>query len=183
MKDAVRDFAAKDVPAIIFDLRGNRGGIGVMANAIAGTLTDKEFSIGTMKTRASTMKFLAYPQAPRYNGKVVILADEGSISTSEIMAAGLQEAGRATIIGRRTAGMVLPSQVVTLPDGGRLQFVFGDFRTPKGVFLEGRGVLPDVAVPVTPASLTASPSGDPILDAALDFLKNTKTPFAKETAK
>ncbi|MBC8140645.1 MAG: hypothetical protein H7Y38_04310 [Armatimonadetes bacterium] len=178
VKDAVTDFAAKGAPAIIFDLRGNRGGLGVMANSIAGTLTAKEFNLGTMKTREMAQKFPVVPQSPRFAGKVVILVDEGSVSTSEIMAGGLQEAGRATVIGRQTAGAVLPSQIVTLPDGGRLQFVFGDFRTPKGVLLEGRGVTPDITVPLSPALLAASASGDPVLDAALNFLN---TPIVKET--
>jgi len=178
VKDAVQGFAAQKAPAIIFDLRGNRGGIGVMANAIAGTLTDKPFSLGTMKMRQSSQTFPAVPQAPRYTGKVVILTDEGSVSTSEIMAGGLQEAKRATVIGRPTAGMVLPSQIITLPDGGRLQFVFGDFRTPKGVLLERRGVTPDITVALTSATLAASVSGDPVLDAALNFLNPTPT---KET--
>ena len=184
VKDAVRDFAAKDAPAIIFDLRGNPGGIGAMAGAIAGTFSKAQVSLGTMKMRTASMKFLAYPQSPRYTGKIVILTDESSISTSEIMAGGLQESGRATVIGRRTAGMVLPSQIVTLPDGGRLQYVVGDFRTPKGVFLEGRGVSPDITVLLTPETLTASPSGDPVLDAAIQFINtNTKNTTADTAAK
>ena len=175
VKDAIRGFAAAKASAIIIDLRGNRGGVGVMASGIAGTLLAKETSIGTMRTRASTLTFTAYPQDPVYTGRVVILTDEGSISTSEIMAAGLQEAGRATVIGRQTAGMVLPSQIVTLPDGGRLQFVFADFKTPKGTFLEGRGVTPDVEIPLTRETLAASTSGDPVLDAALTYLNQKET--------
>ncbi|MBC8135980.1 MAG: hypothetical protein H8F28_08860 [Fibrella sp.] len=175
VKEAIQGFAARKAPGIIIDLRGNRGGVGIMASGIAGTLTAKKMNIGTMKTRLFPQSFIAFPQEPVYKGKVVVLTDEGSISTSEIMAAGLQEAKRATVIGRQTAGMVLPSQVVLLPDGGRLQYVFADFRTPKGVFLEGRGVTPDVPVTLTRATLAASPSGDPILDAALNYLTTKET--------
>lgn len=175
VKEAIKGFARSGAPGIIIDLRGNRGGVGIMASGIAGTLTDKQINIGTMKTRLFPQSFIAFPQEPVYKGKVVVLTDEGSISTSEIMAAGLQEAKRATVIGRQTAGMVLPSQVVVLPDGGRLQYVFADFRTPKGVFLEGKGVTPDIAVTLTRASLAASPSGDPILDAALNYLTTKET--------
>ncbi len=171
IKDAIHGFAARKAPAVILDLRGNRGGIGAMASGLSGTLVAKETNMGNMKTRSYAQTFIAYPQEPTYTGRVVVLTDEGSISTSEIMAAGLQEMKRATVIGRQTAGMALPSQIVTLPDGGRLQYVFADFRTPKGVFLEGRGVTPDIPVTVSRATLSASPSGDPILDTALQFLQ------------
>jgi carboxyl-terminal processing protease len=175
IKDAIRSFSAKKAPGIIIDLRGNRGGVGAMASGISGVLSDKQFSIGTMKTREFPQSFIAYPQEPTYQGKVAILTDEGSISTSEIMAAGLQEVKRAKVIGRQSAGMVLPSYIIELPDGGRLQYVFADFRTPKGVFLEGRGVTPDIPVTLTRATLAASPSGDPILDAALNYLTTKET--------
>ncbi len=175
VKEAIHGFAASGAPGLVIDLRGNPGGIGVMASGIGGTLSEKKIDFGTMRTRSFPQKFLSYPQEPVYKGKVVILTDEGSISTSEIMAAGLQEAKRATVIGRRTAGMVLPSQVVGLPDGGRFQYVFADFRTPKGVVLEGRGVIPDIPVALTRATLAASPTGDPILDAALNYLTPKET--------
>ena len=171
IRDAIRGFAAQNAPGIVLDLRGNPGGVGAMASGVAGVLLTHETSLGTMRMRTATLRFPVYPQALLYSGKVVVLTDEGSISTSEILAAGLQELGRARIVGRTTAGMVLPSQIVTLPDGGRLQFVVADFRTPKGTLLEGRGVIPDIPVPLTRATLAASPSGDAILDAALAALQ------------
>jgi len=176
VKRAVAQFARAGAPGIIFDLRGNPGGLGAMASGIAGTFTAKPVKLGTMKTREMDMTFTTNPQAPRYAGPVVILTDEASLSTSEIMAGGLQEMKRATVIGRPTGGMVLPSQVVQLEGGGRFQFVFADFRTPKGVLLEGKGVQPDIPIELTREKLLADP--DPVLTAALDHIKNAATPAA-----
>ncbi|MFT5192043.1 MAG: carboxyl-terminal processing protease, partial [Verrucomicrobiales bacterium] len=92
------------VVGLIVDVRGNPGGLGVMANGLAGILTDKQFSLGQMKMRAGVFNFVAFPQRGAFLGPVVILVDGMSASTSEIFAAGMQEAGRAHVVGRRTMG-------------------------------------------------------------------------------
>jgi carboxyl-terminal processing protease len=152
------------------DLRGNPGGLGVITYGIAGMVSQKPGSLGAMRSRTTTLQFPILPQAPRYAGPLVILTDELSASCSEILAGGLQELKRAVVIGRKTAGMVLPSAVEKLPGGVRLQYVFADFKTPKGVLLEGKGVIPDIAVALTPTSLRQL--GDPDIAAALAYLKS-----------
>lgn len=144
VRGAIREF--QDAPGIIIDLRGNVGGIGMMASSLAGLFYEKNTSLGTMKLRQGNLRLAVFPDKKPYLGPLVILVDEMSISTSEIMAGSLQEMKRATIIGRQTPGMVLPSQVESLPGGARLQYVFADFRTPKGVLLEGRGVKPNIPI-------------------------------------
>lgn len=144
VRGAIREF--QDAPGIIIDLRGNVGGIGMMASSLAGLFYEKNTSLGTMRLRQGNLRLAVFPDKKPYLGPLVILVDEMSISTSEIMAGSLQEMKRATIIGRQTPGMVLPSQVESLPGGARLQYVFADFRTPKGVLLEGRGVKPNIPI-------------------------------------
>src|SRR5437764_14707691 len=91
--------------------------------------------------------------------------DDGSASTTEIIDAGLQEAGRAYVVGNSTLGAALPSSIERLPGGAVMQYIVADFRTPKGVLLEGRGVQPDRRVVETRAGLKSG--RDPVLDAAL----------------
>ena len=164
----------RDAPGIILDLRGNVGGLGIMAPAISRAFFDKRATLGTMKLRTGEFHMVVFPEenGAAYKGPLVILTDEASLSTSEIMAGGLQENGRATVVGRRTAGMVLPSQVEMLPGGARLQYVFADFKTPKGVLLEGRGVVPNIPAPITRRALLDG--RDPILDAALAVIARKK---------
>ena len=145
--------AMSDAPGIIIDLRGNPGGIGGMAPGLAGLLVKEKISLGTMSSRTSETKFIAYPQATVYNGKIVILSDYGSASTSEIFAGGMQEIGRALVVGERSAGAVLPSVFEKLPDGATFQYVIADYKTPNNILLEGRGVIPDVEVKQTRAAL------------------------------
>ncbi|HLF85312.1 MAG TPA: S41 family peptidase [Blastocatellia bacterium] len=164
IKGAIRGMA--DAPGIIIDLRGNPGGVGLMAPGIAGVLGEKVTSLGTMTMRSGHNRFSVNPQPPAYLGPVVILTDGGSGSTSEIFAGGLQELGRAIVVGERTVGAALPSFFQKLPTGALFQFAIADFRTPKGMLIEGRGVAPDVEVKMNRRALLDG--HDPQLDAAIE---------------
>jgi carboxyl-terminal processing protease len=159
----------KDAPGIIIDLRGNPGGVGAMASGIAGMLETKQASLGVMKTRTYQMNFVALPQSDAYRGPVVILIDGASASTSEIFAAGMQELGRAIVVGERSMGAALPSVFTKLPTGALLQYAIADFKTPKGVLIEGRGVIPDREVNLTRRTLLEG--RDLQLEAAIGQIK------------
>lgn len=151
IRQAVREFAG--APGIIFDLRGNPGGIGGMAPGVAGLLMREQVSLGSMTSRETEQKFIVYPQPGPFLGKVVILTDYGTGSTSEVFAAGLQETGRAAVVGETSAGAVLPSVFDTLPTGAIFQYAISDYKSPKNILIEGRGVAPDIAVKQTRRSL------------------------------
>jgi Periplasmic protease len=153
IRAAVSEFA--DAPGIVFDLRGNPGGLGGMATGVAGLLMTEQVSLGSMTGRETELKFIVYPQANPFSGKVVILTDYGTASTSEIFAAGLQEIGRARVVGERSAGAVLPSVFVVLPTDAIFQYAVSDYKSPKNVLIEGIGVTPDTEVKQTREALLA----------------------------
>jgi carboxyl-terminal processing protease len=157
-----------DAPGIIIDLRGNPGGFGNMAPGIAGSLEAKQVSLGAMKLRSGRQAFIAFPQKDAYLGPVVIMVDGASASTSEIFAAGLQEIGRASVVGERTMGAALPSIIGKLPTGALFQYAIADFKTPRGVLIEGLGVKPDIEVILTRRALLEG--RDPQLDAAVGII-------------
>ena len=128
--------------------------------------------LGTLKFRDFNQTLTARPElgSTPFTGPLAILTDEGTASASEMLAAGLQEAKRAVVVGDTTLGAVLPSVVEALPGGAVMQYVVADFKTPKGVLLEGRGVQPDRRVVETRAGLAKG--RDPVLDAALVALKS-----------
>jgi hypothetical protein len=79
-----------------------------------------------------------------YLGRVVLLIDERSGSTTEALAAVMQELHRATLVGHRTAGGMLSSAEIPIVGGWVLRLPEADFRTPAGRRVEGTGVTPDV---------------------------------------
>lgn len=163
----------KGTKGVIIDVRGNLGGIGFMANGMAGFfVTESNKNLGRMMTRDSTLNFFVNPRPEAYEGPVAILTDGASASTSEIFSGGLKDLGRARIFGTRTAGMALPSLIEELPNGDRFQFAMADCVTPDGHALEGKGVAPHVESPHTRESLARG--RDAALDAAIEWIRSTK---------
>ncbi len=158
---------------LIIDLRGNPGGIGGMAMGMAGFLVDKQDQkLGTMYMRDQTMKFAVIPRQQVFKGPVAVLVDGSSASTSEILAGGLKDLGRAKIFGTRSAAAALPSIISKLPNGDGFQYAMANYISEGGKPLEGAGVIPDVEVKLTRKALLEG--HDSVLDAALDWIKKQR---------
>lgn len=158
-------------PGVMLDLRGNPGGIGIMAMGIAGFFIDKPGrKLGDMKMRDATLSFTVFPRPERYEGPLAILVDEGSASTSEILAGGLQDLKRARVFGTRTAGAALPSDIIRLPNGDGFQYAQASYTSVSGKVLEGAGVTPDIEVRQTREALAAG--RDLVVEAADAWIRS-----------
>ncbi len=140
---------------IIIDLRSNVGGLAIMASGITGLLVDEKTTLGKLFLRNGYISYQGYPQRERYSGPVAILIDSGSVSTSEMLAAGLQEAGRVRVFGQTSLGESLPSLFKRLPSGDLFQFAVGDYLTPEGFRIEKQGVIPDQLIAPSKEDLEA----------------------------
>ncbi|MFT3780372.1 MAG: S41 family peptidase [Nibricoccus sp.] len=156
--------------SLLLDLRGNSGGLTAMAAGITGRLITQEQSLGTLNRRYGKEDFLAYPQRGAFGGGVAVLVDSASASTSEILAAGLRDIGRARVFGETTAGAALPSLFRKLPTGDMFQYAIADIKTPKGLLIEGNGVKPDELVSLQRADCAAG--RDVVREAAEQWLIN-----------
>jgi carboxyl-terminal processing protease len=164
----------------IIDLRGNGGGLTVMASGICGWLCSDEFVLASMHQRTGSIEMDVYPQAHGFAGPVAILIDGQSASTSEVLAAGLKEHHRARVFGEPSAGAALPSLFKTLPNGDLFQYAVADVKTPSGTQIEGNGVEPDETIHVTRADLAAG--RDPVEDAARRWIAASRQTSGTATA-
>jgi carboxyl-terminal processing protease len=170
----------RDTSGIVLDLRGNPGGLAAMIMGISGHFLEERTPLGTMKTRDTELKFAANPRLVNargervtpYRGPVAILVDAMSGSATECFAGGMQSIGRARVFGQNTMGQALPALFDRLPNGDLMIHAYGDFVTADGTRLEGRGVVPDQAVPLDRAALLAG--HDATLDAALAWIDQAK---------
>ena len=168
-KDIKRFMETTD--GLIIDLRDNPGGLGMLASSLSNRLvSEKGQKLGQMINSGGTLFFAIFPQKPIYEKPVAVLINQGSASTSEIFAAGLQDLNRARIFGTTSAGAALPSVITTLPNGDRFQYAIADYISTKGRHLEGHGVAPDEVTGHTLESLKRQE--DAAFEAAIDWIKN-----------
>jgi carboxyl-terminal processing protease len=152
----------RDADGIVLDLRGNPGGLAGMIVGVAGHFIDTPELLGTMRTRTvPRLEFVVNPRRATTDGRrvapfagpVAVLVDELTASASECFAGAMQDLGRVRVFGRRTMGQALPASTRRLSNGDVLEYVVGDFVTAAGRSLEGAGVTPDDAQPLTIADL------------------------------
>ena len=163
------DLLEQGADQIVFDLRDNPGGYINAAQEIASQFID-EGLIFTQESAGDDVKqyratgdgVATDPDLP-----VVVLVNGGSASASEIVAAALQESGRATIIGEPTFGKNTVQVWGRLENEGGVRITISRWFTPEHNSVAPEGIQPDV-----PAARTAEtpPERDPVLEAALDYL-------------
>jgi carboxyl-terminal processing protease len=97
-----------------------------------------------------------------------VLIGPYTASAAEITAAAVQDHKRGKIIGRTTAGAVVPGQYFDLPDGGKMMIPVSDFVRSNGKRIESNGVEPDIWV--LPSLEEVRAGRDPALERAVQEL-------------
>ncbi len=172
--DSIIQLIAKynKVPNLIIDIRGNPGGDFNTRRVVAEQFVSKRTLFWVYKYRNETRKVFLEPTTNPYLGKVVILVDEMSGSSSEEFAGGMQGIKRAVVIGKQTAGKVLTMEIVELSEGALLIYPNSQTRTAGNRILEGIGVVPDINIGLTKRTLLKN--RDIQIEAAIRYLAGKK---------
>jgi carboxyl-terminal processing protease len=140
--------------ALVLDLRNNPGGLLDSAVNCADEFVENGKVIVSTKGRKKDQdtEFLAKNPKPMLTLPMVVLINEGSASGSEIVAGCLQDYKRAVIIGNKSFGKGSVQTVIPLADGSGLRLTTSKYYTPLGREIHGKGVEPDIEVPVPDVS-------------------------------
>jgi C-terminal processing protease CtpA/Prc len=112
------------------------------------------------------------PENMRYDGAIAVLVGPNCVSACEFFSYDMTINNRAAIVGHYpTAGGGGGIERFFMPEGLTLQMTIGRNVDGNGnIHIEGRGVVPTVRVPVTEETLFSD--GDPVLEAAIEYLNN-----------
>ncbi len=174
----LKDFKTRGVDGVILDMRNNPGGFLTEAVALAGLFIDQGPVVQVKGTGARVKRLDDPEKGVVYDGPLLVLVNRNSASAAEIVAATLQDYGRALIVGdSATHGKGTVQAVIDLGDQvqparpgklGALRLTLQMFYRVNGDSTQNRGVLSDVVLPSISEYLS-TPEKD--MDYALPFDK------------
>lgn len=170
---ALNDLVAKGAKSLIIDLRDNPGGWVNDAEAIGDLFLDK-----------GTLCYLEYKDGQREyyytkDGKIdmplVILVNEHSASSSEILTGALKDRAGATVVGVQSYGKGIVQTVMPVgKEGAGMQMTIAQYYTPNGNAVHKLGITPDVICELPKGDIgmyTFGDLSDPQLARALEVMQ------------
>ena len=134
LKAAIDSLRAAGMTSLIFDLRGDPGGLLDQGVGVADLFLESGQSVVSMKGRtpATTRAFADDVPQPWPNMPLAVLVDSNSASASEIVAGALQDHDRALLLGTTTYGKGSAQNVFPLSNGGGVKLTTALWFTPSG---------------------------------------------------
>ena len=132
---AVDEMVKKDsIQRLVIDLRGNGGGLIDEAIQLVGLFVDKGTEVVTTKGKTATSNRSYTTSISPYfrDMPLVILVNGQTASAAEIVSGGLQDLGRAKLIGERTFGKGLVQSVRPIAFDGHLKVTTAHYYLPSG---------------------------------------------------
>lgn len=160
-----------ELDAIIIDVRGNPGGYLHSAAHIASTFVGDKPALVHQTSTGKETKIQGDTKKAEFSGVpgIFILIDEGSASSSEILAGALKAYTDAVTIGETSFGKGTIQDVVEYDDGSSLHITTAKWLTPDKMWVHDTGIEPDVEVELTSEDINNG--DDPQLDKAIELSK------------
>lgn len=182
MDEALAKLQRQGMKALIWDLRGNPGGLLTAAVEVLDRFLQDGVIVSTKgRSQDQNWTYSAH-RSGTLDVPLVLLVDGDSASASEIVAGAVKDHRRGTIIGRQTFGKWSVQSIFPLREQTGLRLTTAKFYSPNGHTLGKIGVRPDVVIdlPESAGPLAksgrheadeANPESDPDLKAGIDSLR------------
>lgn len=150
----IRYFKEKNIKGLVIDLRNNPGGLLVSAihtsSFFLKTGVEVVSTAGHLPDSRKSFKALDVPKSPPW--PIVILINGSSASASEIFAGSLRDHKRAVLAGTKSFGKGSVQNIMPLGQKeGALRLTVAKYYTPSKKVIHGKGIMPDIAIPVSAA--------------------------------
>jgi carboxyl-terminal processing protease len=175
VRQAVTDALKQTPKGIIFDLRGNPGGLLSQAVEVANVfLEDSDVLIERFADGREEI-YRTQGEATAMDTPLVVLVNEASASASEIVAGAIQDNDRGEVVGAKTYGKGSVQLPQTLSDGSIMRVTIARWFTPGDRTIDGTGLDPDMVVEITDEQ--REQGADPQLDKAIELLGGNPEPL------
>ncbi len=135
----------KDADGLIIDLRGNGGGLLQSAIDIGSMFVERGMIVQTID-REGRREEIDSTGRVLWRKPTVVLINEASASSSEILAGALRDNKIATLVGSHTFGKASVQNVRRLSDGSAVLVTIAKYLTPNGDDINQKGIPPDIEV-------------------------------------
>lgn len=134
LRTAIQALKSQGMQQLVFDLRGNGGGLLQEAVDMVGLFVKRGTEVVSMRGRTESSHETYHTSTEPLDRKlpIAVLTDYGTASAAEITAGALQDMDRAVILGQRSYGKGLVQRSASLPYGGALKYTVAKYYIPSG---------------------------------------------------
>ncbi len=165
LSPVLQSIAQEAAMGIVLDLRSNPGGLLDSVVKVTSHFLEEGIVVHVKDNRGQLTALNVEPTQVVTDLPMVVLVDSYSASASEVLAAALQDYGRATIAGTTTFGKGSVNRFFQLDDGSRLYLTVARWLSPDGYLIEGEGLHPDYELEL---------DEEDAIQWAIDYLKGLK---------
>lgn len=173
-KQKWEELKAKNVTSLIIDLRNNGGGIVQEATNIADMMVEKDKTLLITASKNKEENRTKAKQEKEIDLPIVILVNENTASSSEILTAAIKENNsQVTVVGTNTYGKGVIQTIFNLTDGSGIKLTTSEYYTPNHNVINKVGIKPDIEVefPEEENLYTVEQEKDTQLRKAIELLK------------
>lgn len=148
MENALKELEANGMEKLIIDLRNNTGGYLDSAETTASLFLEKGKLIYSLEDKKSKEDYYDQTETSR-DYPIVVLINNNSASSAEILAAALKDSYGAVLVGQTSYGKGKVQQTYDMKDGSMAKFTSARWLRPTGDCIDKKGIKPDFEVAQT----------------------------------
>ncbi len=142
-KQKYEELKAQNIKSLIIDLRNNGGGLVDEATKIADYILEKDAVILYEVDKNGNEVAKKSEKDPIIDVPIIILTNENTASSSEILAGALKDLGKAKIVGTKTFGKGIIQEILSLKNGDGIKITTQEYLTPNHNKINEIGIEPD----------------------------------------